>query len=238
MKHFVIIFYGNIYLAVFLLIFVACEAIETPAKTAKQTRATYLALGDSYTIGERVAEEDRYPIQLAQQLNRDRIALDTTIIIAKTGWTTDELQVAIDEQNLEDTFDLVSLLIGVNNQYRGYSIDIYRKEFEALLKQAIEFAGGKRERVFVISIPDYAYTPFGQTRDAATISKGIDQYNAINDSIANAYNISYFNITDLSRNGLEQPSLVAEDELHPSEEQYQLWVASFYDTVKKKIEYN
>lgn len=226
----------NIYLFGFVLLLFACESTTTSVEVAEKIPLTYLALGDSYTIGESVEVEERYPIQLAQKLRANSIDIDTPLIIAKTGWTTDELQAAINERNLQDTFDLVSLLIGVNNQFRGYPIEDYRKEFDELLSQAIDFSGGKKENVFVISIPDYGFTPFGQGRDAAAISLGIDQYNAINDSITQVYGISYFNITDISREGVEQPDLVASDQLHPSGTQYQRWVASFYEAIKKKVE--
>lgn len=199
------------------------------------TPIKYLALGDSYTIGESVSEEERYPMQLLSALNKDSILMEKPKIIARTGWTTDELQEAIYKENIKDTFDLVSLLIGVNNQFRNNSLAEYQIEFDSLLRQAVRFAGGKKEKVFVISIPDYGFTPFGQKRDAAKITEGIDRFNAANKAITNSYEISYFDITPISRRGIEQSNLVAADELHPSGEQYLLWVNSFYNEVKAKL---
>lgn len=194
----------------------------------------YLALGDSYTIGQSVAVADRYPIQLETQLQYDSINIDTTIIIAKTGWTTSNLKNAIVAADLTDTFDLVSLLIGVNNQYQGKPIEEYEIEFAELLQTAIDFAGGKKENVFVISIPDYAYTPFGIGN--ATISQEIDDFNLINKTITDSVGVSYFDITPISREGLDKPELVASDNLHPSGEQYTRWVDLFYNDIKLKME--
>ncbi len=195
---------------------------------------TYLALGDSYTIGQSVEVEDRYPIQLETRLINDSINIDTTIIIAKTGWTTANLKNAIIDANITDTFDLVSLLIGVNNQYQGRPIEEYEIEFAELLQTAIDFAGGEKENVFVISIPDYAYTPFGN--GSTTVSQKIDDFNLVNKTITDSVGISYFNITPISREGLDKPELVASDKLHPSGEQYSRWVELFYDEVKLKLE--
>lgn len=196
---------------------------------------SYLALGDSYTIGESVTEGERYPNQLADSLSLLGISLNPVDIVARTGWTTDELGAGIDARNdLQQTYELVSLLIGVNNQYRGRPVDEYEGEFRALLDRSISFAGGDKERVFVISIPDYAYTPFGSGN--TSISEGIDAYNAANQAITAEYGISYFDITPISRNGLDKPELVADDGLHPSGAQYALWVSSFVNTVKEKLE--
>ena len=194
----------------------------------------YLALGDSYTIGQSVAIAERYPIQLESQLKFDSTNFDTTIIIAKTGWTTTNLKNAIEAANITDTFNLVSLLIGVNNQYQGKPIEQYKIEFEELLKKAINFAAGKKENVFVVSIPDYAFTPFGNGN--TTISQEIDDFNLVNKTITDSIGVSYFNITPISREGLEKPELVASDNLHPSGLQYTRWVELFYNEVKLKVE--
>jgi len=206
--------------------------IEPPIVIEEEIK--YLALGDSYTIGQSVAVADRYPIQLEAQLINDSINIDTTIIIAQTGWTTSNLKNAIGAANLPDTFDLVSLLIGVNNQYQGKPIEAYEIEFAELLQTAINFAGGKKENVFVVSIPDYAFTPFGNGN--ATISQEIDDFNLVNKTITDNVGISYFDITPISREGLDIPELVASDDLHPSGEQYMRWVELFYDDVKLKVE--
>ena len=204
--------------------------VPNPPKPIK-----YLALGDSYTIGQSVEEYERYPIQLATQLEADSIPVDTTIIIAQTGWRTDNLINAIDNANLTDTFDLVSLLIGVNNQYQGKPFSLYETEFPELLQTAIDLAGGDKEKVFVLSIPDYGYTPFGQNNQTS-ISAALDIYNDYNKTITEAEGISWFDITPISRNGLAQPELVATDNLHPSSEMYRQWVELFYDDIKLKVE--
>jgi lysophospholipase L1-like esterase len=188
----------------------------------KSEPVDYLALGDSYTIGESVAEQDRWPNQLASLLNQKGYRITTPHIIATTGWRTDDLSRAMDAAGLSNTYGLVSLLIGVNNQYQGKTVESYRPEFEALLKRAVALAGGRKERVFVVSIPDYGYTPFGQPKQA-TISLAIDQYNAANHEITIAMGIRYFYITELTRKGLMQPELVAEDKLHPSGSMYAQW---------------
>lgn len=205
-----------------------------PSDSTATEAFAYLALGDSYTIGHAVPASERFPEQLMDSLWRDRT--DKSVrVIATTGWTTDELQTGIDAAaDLGSQYDMVSLLIGVNNQYRSYPIDTYRVEFMALLEQAIAFADGDKSRVFVVSIPDYAYTAFGGGN--ATISAGIDAYNAINDSIAAAYGVTYFDITPISREGLDDPTLVAEDGLHPSGKQYSRWVALMLPTLRQWVE--
>lgn len=188
----------------------------------------FLALGDSYTIGQNVPINMRWPVQFKDSTTARGYQFDTLSIIATTGWTTANLLNAIDNQNLDQkNYNLVSVLIGVNNQYQGQNISFYDDHFSALLDSAIRYANGDTQRVFVVSIPDYAYTPFGQaggTQNAQNISSEIDQYNHINDSISSVYGIKYFNITPISRQGLIDPSLVANDGLHPSGEQYSLWV--------------
>ena len=194
---------------------------------------TYLALGDSYTIGESVGERERFPVQLVDSLKAGGVGINTSRIIARTGWTTDELKNAITASDLtaNTTFDMVTLLIGVNNQYRGRSVEAYKPEFTDLLNRAIQFAGGKKERVFVVSIPDYAYTPFGKSN--ATISRGIDEYNATNEALTRQMGVAYINITPISREGLNEPTLVASDGLHPSGKQYSRWVKLIVPAVLK-----
>jgi lysophospholipase L1-like esterase len=191
--------------------------------TAQPNTLSYLALGDSYTIGESVSESERWPNQLAQALTKKGVAVAPPKIIATTGWRTDNLKDAIIKADLHHDYDLVSLLIGVNNQYQGKSAEQYAIEFEDLLKTAIALAKGKSNHVFVVSIPDYGYTPFGLTKKE-TISQQIDEFNAINKSISEKYNVAYYNITDLSRKGLDDPTLVAADKLHPSGKMYTLWM--------------
>ncbi|RZL34474.1 MAG: SGNH/GDSL hydrolase family protein, partial [Pedobacter sp.] len=150
--------------------------------TSSGTALTYLALGDSYTIGEAVSEKESFPFQLAAQLRVAGLNVSTPKIVAKTGWTTSELQTAIKAENLTTNYDVVTLLIGVNNQYRSESQAEYKKEFVALLNTAIAFAKGNKKHVFVVSIPDWGVTPFGKAsgKSAQTIAKEIDAFNAIN----------------------------------------------------------
>jgi lysophospholipase L1-like esterase len=194
----------------------------------------YLALGDSYTIGASVAEDERYPVQLGNRLLADSANKEVRII-ARTGWTTQDLATALDTTtDFRPAYDLVSLLIGVNNQYQGRSLENYEVEFRSLLERAIQFAGDNTGRVFVISIPDYAYTTFGG--GSVTISQEIDAFNAANRSITAEYGIQYFDITPISRQGLNEPELVASDGLHPSGEQYRRWVDLMIDRVREILE--
>lgn len=183
----------------------------------------FLALGDSYTIGESVAEHQRWPLQLTEALKERKYICEAPAIIATTGWRTDELMGAIAKQRPSKDFDLVSLLIGVNNQYQGRSIAEYKKDLSKLLDIAIKHAGGDKSRVFVLSIPDYGYTPFGKQKQKI-ISKQIDAFNEVNKSLTEKNGVTYINITDLSRRGLDDPELVASDGLHPSAKMYTLWV--------------
>jgi lysophospholipase L1-like esterase len=193
-----------------VLLLASCTSVsETPRR--------YLALGDSYTIGESVDASERFPVQLARTLN-----LGEPEVIAKTGWTTDELNAAIDAANPQGPFDLVTLLIGVNNQYRGRSADEYRTQFVALLQRAIGFAGGDASKVIVVSIPDWGVTPFAEGRDRAKIAREIDQFNAINREEASRAGAKWVDITPVSRRS--DPALVAADGLHPSGKQYTEWV--------------
>jgi len=184
-----------------------------------------LALGDSYTIGESVASSSRWPIQLVDSLQKRGVDCLQPKLIATTGWRTDNLKNAISRTKFkkDEQYNLVSLLIGVNNYYQGKSVESYAPEFEDLLKTALQLAGGDKSSVFVLSIPDYGYTPFGKEKQQ-TISEGIDAYNAVNKSISDKYGVKYYNITDISRRGLDEPDLVAADGLHPSEKMYSLWV--------------
>jgi lysophospholipase L1-like esterase len=188
-----------------------------------EEKVKFLALGDSYTIGESVPVSERWPEQLIDSLRKRGLDCVDPKIIATTGWRTDDLRNAIDKENLKPEFNLVSLLIGVNNYYQGKSLEKYGQEFEELLKTAIHLAGDIKSHVFVVSIPDYGYTPFGQANQPA-ISHGIDSFNALNESIAKKIGVKYFHITDISRRGLKEPNLVAGDGLHPSGTMYSEWV--------------
>ncbi|MDF3078904.1 MAG: hydrolase family protein [Sphingobacteriaceae bacterium] len=196
--------------------------------------ANYLALGDSYTIGEAVNPAESFPFQLASFLSKQGIAVEPKII-ARTGWTTNELISAIKAENISKKFDLVTLLIGVNNQYRGYSKEVYRKEFVELLNTAVTFAGGNKTRVFVISIPDWGATPFATGQDRAKIAAEIDQFNAINKEEATKAGVSYTDITPQSRTALSDVSLVASDGLHPSGKMYLYWAEQLLPKVAAEL---
>ncbi|MBS1951023.1 MAG: esterase [Cytophagales bacterium] len=200
---------------------------------SQDTPLKFLALGDSYTIGERVTEDERWPNQLAKLLSTNKRHFVTTII-ATTGWRTDNLANAIDIAQLKPEYSLVSLLIGVNNQYQGKSIDQYSIEFEELLKTSIRLAKGNRKNVFVVSIPDYGYTPFGEKKKDR-ISADIDHFNSMNEKISEKYGVAYVDITAISRQGLSQPELVAPDGLHPSGKMYALWVKQIAVELKNQI---
>jgi lysophospholipase L1-like esterase len=193
-----------------------------------QKNMRYLALGDSYTIGESVPESERWPVQLAAALAPG----STPAIIATTGWRTDDLMGAIQKAALQPPYDLVSLLIGVNNQYQGRSVEAYKPEFEGLLKKAIELTGGDRTKVFVVSIPDYGFTPFGKPKRQG-ITADIDLFNEANRTISSKFGVRYINITDISRRGFDDPALVASDGLHPSGKQYKLWVERILESLPR-----
>ncbi|HEY2623102.1 MAG TPA: SGNH/GDSL hydrolase family protein [Dyella sp.] len=182
----------------------------------------YLALGDSYSIGEGVPENGRWPVQLAARLRDEGIALDDPTIVATTGWTTDELAAAMDSTTFAPPYDLVSLLIGVNNQYRGRSADEYRDEFQRMLERAIALAGDRARHVVVLSIPDWGVTPFARQsdRNVTRIGNELDVYNAIARDETQRRGAYWVDITGISR---RHPDLLADDGLHPSEAQYTLW---------------
>lgn len=185
----------------------------------------YLALGDSYTIGEGVAEDGRWPVQLARALRDEGIELADPRIIATTGWTTDELAAAIDAAGPLGTYDLVSLLIGVNNQYRERGVEEYRGQFEALLRRAIGLAGGRADRVLVLSIPDWGVTPFAAAsgRDRGVIAAELDAFNAAARVACRAAGVAFVDITPVSRARGHEPEMLAADGLHPSAAMYTLW---------------
>lgn len=196
---------------------------QAQVKLSGKENIRYLALGDSYTIGESVPEEQRWPMQLAERLRDKGYRVDKPVIIARTGWRTDQLRDAIVASGQPLDFNLVSLLIGVNNQYQKRSVESYTPEFRQLLEMAIAHAGGRKDRVFVVSIPDYGFTPFGEPRKDQ-ITSAIDAFNARNKAIADSAGVVWFNITDISRRGLTEPDLVASDKLHPSGKMYEEWV--------------
>jgi lysophospholipase L1-like esterase len=185
--------------------------------------ASYLALGDSYTIGEGVPADGRWPVQLVARLRDRGVMVDDPRIIATTGWTTDELSAAMDEARLRGSFGLVTLLIGVNNQYRGRSASEYREQFLALLQRAIALAGDSR-RVIAVSIPDWGVTAFAEGRDRAAIGSEIDTFNAIAHDETIRAHARWADVTPASRAAGAKPEMLVEDGLHPSAAQYAAWV--------------
>jgi lysophospholipase L1-like esterase len=185
----------------------------------------YLALGDSYTIGEGVAAGERWPEQLAALLRAQGMAVDAPEIVARTGWTTEELMAGIDRAAPAGRFDLVSLLIGVNDQYRGMDAGEYRASFGALLERAVAFAGGEAQRVLVLSVPDWGGTPYAQGRDRARIAAEIDRFNAVNRQESTARGARYVDVTQASRAAPPAGAgpRLAPDGLHPSGEMYAVW---------------
>ncbi|MEO2099616.1 MAG: SGNH/GDSL hydrolase family protein [Flavobacteriaceae bacterium] len=202
----------------FVLLFISCSCQK------EVTTQSYLALGDSYTIGESVAEDQRWPVQLKAALAQKNIPLSGPTIIAKTGWTTDELKMGIDTAPLDYPYDWVSLLIGVNNQYRGRSIEEFRSQFEILLSEAITYSGNRKDRVFVVSIPDWGVMPVAADRDQEKIATEIDNFNQVIYEICVLEDVHFVDITPISRTIEKYPDYIAQDGLHPSGKQYAAWV--------------
>lgn len=197
---------------------------------------SYLALGDSYTIGESVVATDRWCVQLAYLLQKDKVDVGSPDIIARTGWTTDELSQAITAANNQKTYDLVSLLIGVNNQYRGQSIERYRTEFQALLATATRFAKNRPDRVVVLSIPDWGITPFAAGSDQKRIASEIDAFNEVAQSECKQANIAYVDITPISRTAKNDASQIADDGLHFSGKMYRQWAEKTLPVAKQLLQ--
>ncbi len=195
----------------------------------------YLALGDSYTIGESVALNKNFPNQTVALLRKEKISIEDPAIIAKTGWTTDELQEMLNRTRLQVPFDFITLLIGVNNQYRGRSADEYAVQFTQMLQQAIGFAGEKPNHVIVLSIPDWGVTPFAEGRDRAKIAREIDAFNAINEKISNQYKVHYINITAFTKEAATDKTLVTKDGLHPSVKDYGRWAEKVKEVMMKEL---
>ncbi|KQX08824.1 SGNH/GDSL hydrolase family protein [Flavobacterium sp. Root420] len=241
-----------VFLSIFLL---SCSADETNSETAVNpplvippttsvpttpisASINYLALGDSYTIGQSVCETCRFPEQLKSSLKSIYPQSNFLLqIIATTGWTTSNLMSAINTQNPDSSYDLVTLLIGVNNQYQGRDFSIYEKEFPQLVTKSIALAKGDKKNVIVLSIPDYAYTPFGKmSMNQEKISTGINQYNTFAENYCMMNGITFVSITDITRQGLNNPGLVASDGLHPSETAYKMFVEKILPQVKMTLQ--
>lgn len=226
---------------IFLLLSLAfftmsCVDSEAEKKKAiKETdELTYLALGDSYVIGEGVHSSLPWPVQLSDSLRKREVPLNHPRIIARTGWTTADLLKAMDKRLEDEKFDLVSVLIGVNNQYQGRSIEEYEKELREVFRRAIERSRTGAKNVFAVSIPDYGVTPFGAER-AEEIAKEIDDFNAVFRKVAGEFEVDFYNITPISKRAKEDKTLIASDDLHPSGRMYSLWVQEIADTVAQKL---
>jgi acyl-CoA thioesterase I len=204
------------------LLFLYLPILGNSQNFESSNKKTFLALGDSYTIGESVAEDERWPVQLVNRINKQTQQFDSPKIIAKTGWTTDELKAAVLKSNITQKYDYVSLLIGVNNQYRGRSVKNFEKEFNDLLNMAISFSKTGKEKVFVVSIPDWGVTPYAKNRDTKKISSEIDSFNATQKMVCEKLGVIFINITDISR--IPDSKLIAEDGLHPSGLMYAQWI--------------
>ena len=198
---------------------------------------SYLALGDSYTIGEGVEAEGRWPMQLAAALRAEGVDLDDPRIVATTGWTTGELATALDAEEPLGEYALVSLLIGVNNQYRGLSPDDYADEFSRLLERALGYAGGRADRVFALSIPDWGVTPFlaESGRDGAVVAREIDLFNAIAQRICDDRNVAFVDITPVSRARGAEAVMLVDDQLHPSAAMYAEWMRLALPVVRARL---
>jgi len=223
-----------------LLTLCSCGAFaQTTHMNSKDTTAqhalTYLALGDSYTIGEMVPADQSYPNQAAAILNKKGRHINPPTIIAKTGWRTDELIQAITNSNLTQKFDIVTLLIGVNNQYQHKDTAIYRTQFVQLLNTSIAFTKNNKHHVFVLSIPDWGVTPFANGRNPERIATEIDAYNHINKEESKKAGVNYINITSLYREIGDDPAYLAEDKLHPSGKMYEKWAKLVANTIEGQL---
>lgn len=227
--------YLKITVILFSLMQMSCGVTKNNSPSEKITYK-YLALGDSYTIGESVCNTCNYPMQLTDSLN-ERLTEKTSVkIIAKTGWTSTDLLSAIAVEKPSKDYDLVTLLIGVNNQYQDKPFSLYEKEFPKLLNMAIDFAKGKPENVIILSIPDYAFTPFGKkSGKAEKITSELNKYDAFAEKIATKKGVHFENITPITQRGIENPALVASDGLHPSEEAYKKFVEQIFAVARTAL---
>jgi len=214
---------------------IAGGTIALPPLPTDTSLRHYLALGDSYTIGESVPIVDRYPVITTGILKAGGMSIAEPEIIARTGWTTGELQAAINSTSFKFSYDIVTLLIGVNNQYRGSSIDLYRQEFGQNLKNAIQLARGKADHVIVLSIPDYSVTPFGQHADPEKTATELAAFNQVNKEISETLGVNYLDVTSDSKKALNDPSMVAGDGLHYSGKMYRLWAEKLAAIIKTKL---
>ena len=220
-----------------ILVSIGCSPTTTYQmnQESELVHKSYLALGDSYTIGTAIKSQDAFPYQLADSI-RNKLGIELGVkIVAQNGWRTDDLQRGIKRGSLEEKYDLVSLLIGVNNQYQQLPIEDYTDDFNSLLDSAIIYAGGNQNQVFVVSIPNYGVTPFGADKKEQT-TQDLRRFNQIADSICEQRAISYFNVTPISLEAENREDYRAKDNLHPSAIQYAAWVHSFLNEVAEKLD--
>ncbi len=195
----------------------------------------YLALGDSYTIGEQVRLVESFPYQTVQVLRKEGFEFYAPEIIAVTGWTTGELIAAINNVRLLSSYNFVSLLIGVNNQYRGRSIEEFENEFESLLQKAVHLVNGNEQNVFVLSIPDWGVTPFAEGRDKTAIATQIDEFNIICEKLSRKYQVTFLDITQEQREYGSNEEYLVTDQLHPSGKEYAKWTEKLATAIKFSI---
>ncbi|MBS1566695.1 MAG: SGNH/GDSL hydrolase family protein [Bacteroidetes bacterium] len=214
-----------------------------PADTVRATPPStdtgmlrWLALGDSYTIGQSVAVQDRYPVQTAALLEKSGVHFQNPEIIATTGWTTGNLLDALRGKSAPPAYSIVTLLIGVNNQYQGRSIDEFRTQFNALLIQSIQLSGGKPGRVIALSIPDYSVTPFAAGRDPQTISRELDSFNEAARALAGQYKVQWLDVTTASRMAAMDRTLIAADSLHFSGREYAIWAGLLAPLIRQSLQ--
>jgi len=231
-----ILFIASLFLGLGQWSCISTQSTSKQNQNMDSNKMTYLALGDSYTIGEAVEAKDRYPHQAVEMLKASGIIFSEPKIIATTGWTTDELKKGIQAADIHGkTYDLVTLLIGVNNQYRGRPLDNYRSEFRQLLEDAIAFAKGDKSHVVVLSIPDWGVTPFAVNRgsDQEKVAREINHYNQAKREITQEMGVAYIDITEHYRINGMKPESVVSDQLHPSGLIYQFWAEKLMEIVKE-----
>jgi lysophospholipase L1-like esterase len=218
----------------YLSIFCPISNGNLQAMQLNETPKSYLALGDSYTIGESVALAEAYPAQTVAVLHKEGIIFRSPEIIATTGWTTEDLQNALEHHHFSSSnYQIVTLLIGVNDQYQGKPLDEYKMRFTRLLEKSIQLAGNNPAHVVVLSVPDYSVTPFAMHSDTQSIAKQIDLFNATNKEISFSYHVNYLDVTDLSRKARTDSSLVARDGLHFSAKEYAFWADMLAPIIKE-----
>jgi acyl-CoA thioesterase I len=220
------ILYFVTYIILTIIPLKTCTLVEPQAVEghASPDSIRILALGDSYTIGQSIEQKLSWPYQLKDSLETNNIKVIETAVIARTGWTTQGLKKAITEEYFANEYDMVGLLIGVNNQFQGLSISDYKEDFEYLLLKAISLVGYREKNVFVLSIPDYGVTPVGEYYGSDRVSEEIDEFNKINYEIARRYKITYFDVTTISKTASYDRRLIASDNLHFSGKMYTKWV--------------